>query len=178
MVPDDSNLQIVSEILQEMGNPQSNMSMNNNSQNMMNGELSHQMNNASQNMMNDTDQVYMANQQHLARQFDSDVNMPSNDNIPIHENSIQPEFNNMDQDIHMEQEPIQKTLKNKIIEKIKDPVIVLLIAFAINTPVFKKVLGKYLPKLFGEVTLSIQYMGEFLKALIVGVMFFGIKSFI
>ena len=120
-------------------------------------------------------QMYNQQQQHhLERQFDPNVNMRASDNI-----------SNMNSQIN--DTPIQtirsntlvqsKSLKDKIIDKIKDPIIVVLCAFVLNSPVFHQLLKQYLPTLLGElVSQPIQYIGILLKAIIVGVIFFGVKT--
>ena len=63
--------------------------------------------------------------------------------------------------------------------RIKDPLIVTGLAFLLNTPIVSNLLAKYLPKLFSSgVSTSIQYISLLLKSIIIGVLFFALKTIV
>ena len=103
--------------------------------------------------------------------MDASVNMQANDNF----NQIQPQ--------QEEQRTVvvksDLSMKDKILEKIKDPLIVTSLAFILNTPVVSNLLAKYLPKLFSQgVSTTIQYVSLLLKSIIIGVLFFALKTIV
>ena len=168
LTPNDTNSQIVTEILNEMNANTDTVELENN------GDLQDMNQEMDQNVnanLNHQEEVYMeSQQQQFDRQMDPEINLRQGLENNQNEVTELPEVvtvtvNNTD------------SMKDKLLKKLLDPSIVVAVVFGLNLPIFKTMLAKYLPKLFGEmVTNSVRYMSEFLKALIIGVIFFGVKS--
>ena len=168
MQNDDSNSQMVSEIIQEMNNSapqQNNAQMPNNSMDNM--------------PINNEQQMYMDEQSgQFNRQMDPNVNMMMNDDLEPEQEYDQPIM----QPVPMEQpmQVVQQTkssLKDKVIQQLKEPLVVTATTFAVSLPMVQNLLAKYLPKLFGiGVTNTIKTMGLLIKAIIAGVIFFALKT--
>tara|TARA_B100001094_G_C17988337_1_gene698864 strand:- start:440 stop:964 length:525 start_codon:yes stop_codon:yes gene_type:complete len=174
MKGDDSNSQIVSEILQEIREdntdriPPQKIQMNELSQPE---ELSPDINLTNQ-------QMYMQSQNHqLERQFDPSVNLRANDLMNYHtDNEFQNQISNQ---IITNNDFDKVNLKTKIIQMTKEPSIVILSVFLLNNMYTDTILKKYLPKIFGDlVKTNIKLGSQFLKAFVVGIMVFCIKFFI
>ena len=147
---DDSNSQIVNEILNEMGgdNPTS------------------QVDNQQQMYINDQE-----NQ--INRQIDPNVNMLSSDNL---ENMA------LNDDLDLNDTVINVSTKTKtetLLEKLKDPLFILGISFFINSPLVKKLLSSYLPKLFSDgVSPVVSWISVLVKSIIISVSFFAFKMLV
>ena len=124
-------------------------------------EINQPEENVSQN-----ENIYMNKQEQLNRQME-----------PVSQSEqIQPnELDQMEQDNVTDN--VKDLIKNKLIEKLKDPLIVVGVVFLLNSPIISSLLVKYLPKLFSSgVNKSIQWLSIFLKSLIAGIVFFSLKT--
>ena len=166
MLQDDNN-HIVSEILQEM---QTNNN-NNNNQKHYEEENDNQYNHEPSFVENQQQMYQQSQQQQLQRQFDPLVNMAANDSMH------QQQYNQI-QDIHVDY-PInkEKSLKEKIIDKLKDPAIVLFSTFIINNLFTNMLLLKYLPQRFTNMASKVNIVaGDIVKSIIVALLFFAFKT--
>ena len=170
MLQDDNN-HIVSEILQEM---HTNNNNNNNNNNQKQYEEENVMQyNQEPSFVDNQQQMYQQSQQHqLQRQFDPLVNMPAHDSM--HQ---QQQYNQV-QDIHMDYPVIkEKSLKEKIIDKLKDPAIVLFCTFILNNLFTNMLLVKYLPQRFTNMASKVTLMaGDIVKSILVALLFFAFKT--
>ena len=74
---------------------------------------------------------------------------------------------------------LKQNIKDKLIEKLKDPLSVILVVFVLNSPIISSIFVKYLPKLFSSgVNKSIQWLSILLKSIIAGILFYTIKMFL
>lgn len=124
-------------------------------------EINQPEENVSQN-----ENIYMNQQEQLNRQME-----------PVSQSEqIQPnELDQMEQDNVTDN--VKDLIKNKLIEKLKDPLIVVGVVFLLNSPIISSLLVKYLPKLFSSgVNKGIQWLSIFLKSLIAGIVFFSLKT--
>jgi hypothetical protein len=150
----DENSQIVNEILNEMGKEQ--------------------MDNQPNSQMNIEQQQMHQNNAHLERQLDQNVNMMSMDGL---EQPNQEMMMHRDMEVGVLQE---EDLKTRIFDKVKYPLLVILVTFLTFSPIIGKLLQKYLPRLFNSMTPTNTtiYLGLLLKAVITGVMYFTAKNFL
>ena len=152
-MPEDDN-KMVSEILEEM---------------QTNDDKQYEHANSNKDsFMNDQQQMYEQSQEHqLQRQFDPLVNMPAHD-------SIQEENYNLVQNI----EPIkEKTLIEKIVNKLKDPSIVFFCAFIFNNLFTNSIIKKYLPLRFTNMPSKINIFAvDIVKGILIALLFFAIKT--
>lgn len=147
MIADDCNSQLVNEILHELNTDEINLDTSTN------------------NYAQFTD-----NNEQLNRQLDPNVNMNIDDIANLDNIDDSPNREIIDVKINL-------STKDKLIEKIKQPLIVILIVFLINSPIINSILVKYLPKLFSSgVSKGVQWLSIFLKAVITGVIFFVIMT--
>ena len=124
-------------------------------------EINQPEENVSQN-----ENIYINQQEQLNRQME-----------PVSQSEqIQPnELDQMEQDNVTDN--VKDLIKNKLIEKLKDPLIVVGVVFLLNSPIISSLLVKYLPKLFSSgVNKGIQWLSIFLKSLIAGIVFFSLKT--
>jgi len=152
MQQDDSNSQIVTEILKEM-------SSTNTSQ--------------PRDIINDQQQMYINDQEnHINRQIDPSINMSINDNL----RNIDID-NSMPLNIEDTITVSTKSKTETILEKLKDPIAISLIVFLLMSPPVKKLLSSYLPKIFSDgVKPIVVWLSIFIKSLTSGLIFFAFKS--
>ena len=154
---DECNSEIVNEILSELNDQNKEINYDNQLNNSNNSN-----NNNSNNYMTEN-----ANNIQYNRPLDNNINIPINNPEII-------EINNQNFST-----TANESIKEKLIKKIKEPLIVILIAFLINSPLISSILVKNLPKLFSSgVSPSIQWLSIILKSIIIGVLFFSIKTLI
>lgn len=169
MLQDDNN-HIVSEILQEMH------TNNNNNQKQYEEENDTEYV-QEPSFVDNQQQMYQQSQQHqLQRQFDPLVNMPVQDSM--HQHQQQQQYNQV-QDIQMDYSNRyrEKSLKEKIIDKLKDPGIVLFCTFILNNLFTNMLLLKYLPQRFTNMASKVNIMaGDIVKAILVALLFFAFKT--
>ena len=163
MLQDDNN-HIVSEILQEMH------TNTNNNQKQYEQE-NHNNYNEEPSFIDSQQQMYQQSQDHqLQRQFDPLVNMPAHDSMH------QQEYNTI-QNIQSDYPIKEKSLKEKIIDKLKEPGIVLFCAFILNNLFTNALLLKHLPQRFTNMASKTYILaGDLVKSIIVALMFFAIKT--
>ena len=157
MEQDDSNSQIVSEILNEINSsniPNSHINMSEQPNNLDNIPE-----NRTTEMSDQNAQLYDQDPQ-FNRQIDPRVNMHVADNM--NDQEIFHNENNQN-NITIDASTITRadSLKEKIIKKIKEPLIVILVSLLMNNQFTNNLLSKYLPKLFGQmVGKSINYISQ------------------
>ena len=154
---------MVSEILQEMNSATQGNPIDEHPPQMM-------QNDNSGMQLDQNAQIYAQQQSvHLNRQIDPNVNMSAND-----------DFRKLTEEDNISPTIVVKTelsMKDKILEKIKEPLLVTAIMLLLNNPVFGSLLVRYLPKLFSAgVSTSVQYISILLKSLIAGILFFALKT--
>tara|TARA_Y100000385_G_scaffold252690_1_gene276340 strand:+ start:340 stop:918 length:579 start_codon:yes stop_codon:yes gene_type:complete len=174
MKGDDSNSQIVTEILQEIREDHNERLPS--TQNLHMNELSQPDEPSTENNLSNQQMYLQTQNHHLERQFDPNVNMRASD-ILNYQNENQ--FNNhISNQIITNNDLDKSNLKTKIIQMIKEPTIVILSVLLINNMFTDTILKKYLPKIFGDmVKTNIKFGAQFLKAIVVGLMVFSIKFF-
>ena len=167
MLQDDNN-HIVSEILQEMHT--------NNHEKQYEEETVGQFN-QEPSFVDNPHQMYQQSQQHqLQRQFDPLVNMPAQDSMHQHQYQQQQQYDQI-QDIQLDNNTKEKSLKEKIIDKLKDPAIVLFCTFILNNLFTNSLLQKYLPQRFTNMASKINILaGDIVKSILVALLFFAFKT--
>ena len=72
---------------------------------------------------------------------------------------------------------VQEGVQKKLMDTLKEPLMVVCLVFLLHSPIVTSMLVKYLPTLFSSgVNKSVQWLSIFLKSLIVGVAFFALKT--
>ena len=131
------------------------------------GEIINEMNNdnAPVNNMTPVENV----NSHLERQLDNSTNMLANDNLYNINNEPQ------QQQINIESEDTV-SLKDRVLNHIKDPTAVALIYLSLSTPILNRILSQNIPKLFSNtVSGAMSWLGLSLKAIVAGVLFYLFK---
>lgn len=169
MDQDDSNSNLVSEILQEMNNNDN--TTTNDTDNI--GYQDIDDNNNSQRM-------YLESQkQRLDRQFDSNVNLPAKDNLNYNFNDDYPLQNDNDINTYSNQ---NITMKTSMLQTLKDPGIVILSTLLINNMfsqnLFQKIINPILAKTGYRQNIFTNLSSSLIQAIVVGFIFFGIKKLI
>lgn len=107
---------------------------------------------------------------HLERQLDNSTNMLANDNLYNINNELQQQ-----QEINIESEDTV-SIKDRVLNHIKDPTAVALIYLSLSTPILNRALSQNIPKLFSNtVSGAMSWVGLSLKALVAGVLFYLFK---
>jgi len=113
--------------------------------------------------------MYDSNTNSLDRQLDPNVNMMSMDNIVGSEAVNEP---TMEMTIDTE----SVSLKDNILNMVKDPVIVSAITLLVFSPIVKNLLIKYMSKVYNSANTSMKWIGLAIQSLMVGILYFGVKQ--
>ena len=160
-MPSNQNNEIIGEIINEMNDGDqfdTNLDGNGNvsGSNMGNGNM------GNGNMGN------MNNDPHLDRQLDSNINMLAGDNLNNIDNHFTPSIN-------IDTVP-ELSMKDKILNMVKDPSAVVLIYFILSSPVINKLLAQNIPKLFSNtISNTMNWVSLSIKSIIAGVLFYIFK---
>jgi len=131
-------------------------------------------NNQDQQPLGDNQDKYMQDQNaQLDRQMDNSVNMTSMDNLNMMQQDMDMGLNT-EMDVSMGSK--EDTLVGKVIKLIKNPLLVIASVLLIFSPFVKKLLIKYLPKIFSNQTITTQYLSLLLQSVLVGLVFFSGES--
>ena len=81
-------------------------------------------------------------------------------------------------DMGMPETVSNQTMTQKIIEQVKNPLIVAIICIALSLPMTSSLIVKYVPKTADAVTGNINILGLVLKGIVAGLIYFGLIKFI
>ena len=148
-MPSNQNNEIIGEIINEM-----------NDGDQFDTNLDGNMGNGNMGNMN--------NDPHLDRQLDSNINMLAGDNLNNIDNHFMPSIN-------IDTVP-ELSMKDKILNMVKDPSAVVLIYFILSSPVINKLLAQNIPKLFSNtISNTMNWVSLSIKSIIAGVLFYIFK---
>ena len=148
-MPSNQNNEIIGEIINEM-----------NDGDQFDTNLDGNMGNGNMGNMN--------NDPHLDRQLDSNINMLAGDNLNNIDNHFTPSIN-------IDTVP-ELSMKDKILNMVKDPSAVVLIYFILSSPVINKLLAQNIPKLFSNtISNTMNWVSLSIKSIIAGVLFYIFK---
>ena len=164
----NDNSNIVNEILDEMN--LSEQKKNNPVQVEKQNE-----NNTLQEMIKERENLpSVSENQHYLNRLDPNINMKLNDNLTPE--VIQEDSSEINIPL-IEDSTI--SLKEKIIEVVTEPIIIIILTFIIFSPFLTQILGKNLPKFFSSTTTSLfKYGGLLVRCMLVGILFFCSKLLI
>ena len=133
-------------------------------------EILQEMNKGDSDISETQAPMYNSNVNSLDRQLDSNVNMMARDNIVGSENVINEPTMEMTIDTE------SQSLKDNILEMVKDPIIVAAVTILVFSPIVKNLLVKYLARVYNSANTSMKWVGLTLQALLVGILYFGVKQ--
>ena len=115
--------------------------------------------------------------QALSYQMDNQVKMEQpninlDNQIPSGETMQQ--FDDLSDTVTVEEQPLYQ----KIIDELKNPLVVTLIVFLLSLPMTSEFITKYVPKTADIVTNNINMLGLLLKSIIAGLLYYGLKHFL
>ncbi len=107
-----------------------------------------------------------------------------NENLIAHQMDPNIDMNNLD--LHYQQQPQQSiqvetqeniSLKDRILNNLKQPLLVFIILFLTNMPLVTNNLSKFIPKLYSNLSSPMfQYIGIIIQAIVGALVFFGVNQ--
>ena len=133
-------------------------------------EILQEMNKAENNPQNMQEPVYDTNNNSLNRQMDPSVNMMAMDNIVGSENIVN------EPEIEMTVDSQSLSMKDNLLNMVKEPAIVSALVILIFSPIVKNLLVRYVSKVYNSASTTMKWVGLVIQSLLVGILFLGVKQ--